>query len=126
MRAPKSQPAPRGLCDQYSTSSGLRKGVVTIDDSLSGSPEMLKISNQVPKAESHQLPALPDEPTNCCMSGCANCVWIEYARELTRIYRDGGEKARKLITNRITDPNIRTFLEMELKNLDNIEDKEQN
>ncbi|XP_055692125.1 oxidoreductase-like domain-containing protein 1 [Lutzomyia longipalpis] len=69
---------------------------------------------------------LPDEPTNCCMSGCANCVWIEYARELTRIYRDGGEKARKLITSRITDPNIRTFLEMELKNLDTIEDKEQN
>lgn len=67
---------------------------------------------------------LPEEPTNCCMSGCANCVWIEYARELTKIYRDGGEKARNLVISRITDPNIRIFIQMELKTLNLEEDKD--
>uniref|UniRef100_A0A1L8DBJ2 Oxidoreductase-like domain-containing protein n=1 Tax=Nyssomyia neivai TaxID=330878 RepID=A0A1L8DBJ2_9DIPT len=75
------------------------------------------------KNDSSQEFKLPDEPTNCCMSGCANCVWIEYSRELTRIYRDGGEKARKLIASRITDPTIRTFVEIELRNLGDKEPK---
>lgn len=60
---------------------------------------------------------LPDEPTNCCMSGCANCVWIDYARDLTRIYADGGSTAQKLILEKISDPALKVFLQMELKTL---------
>lgn len=59
----------------------------------------------------------PEEPTTCCMSGCANCVWIQYAEEMRKFYADGGEKAREMILNKVTDPNTKAFLMMELKNL---------
>lgn len=58
---------------------------------------------------------LPDVPTTCCMSGCANCVWIEYANKLNEIFKDGGEKSLKIIDEKITDPNMKAFLKMELK-----------
>lgn len=63
------------------------------------------------------VPTLPEAPTNCCMSGCANCVWIEYAKELTKIYSDGGDKAKELILEKITDPSLKMFLQIELKAL---------
>lgn len=60
---------------------------------------------------------LPEEPTNCCMSGCANCVWIDYAKQITKIYADGGSKAQKLILKKISDPNLKVFLKMELRTI---------
>ncbi|KAJ9578500.1 hypothetical protein L9F63_005229 [Diploptera punctata] len=63
--------------------------------------------------------SLPEEPTTCCMSGCANCVWIEYAEQVTKLFEDGGEKAKELILEKVKDPNTRAFLMMELKNLAN-------
>jgi hypothetical protein len=57
----------------------------------------------------------PEEPTTCCMSGCANCVWLEYAEKLSRYYRDGGEEAFKKIQEKVTDPNMKAFLLHELR-----------
>lgn len=57
---------------------------------------------------------IPDPPTNCCMSGCANCVWITYAQELATIYRDGGQAAEQVM-KAIEDPSLKIFLSFELK-----------
>ena len=56
----------------------------------------------------------PDIPTTCCASGCANCVWIDYAEELKKYYQDGGDKAKLAIAKEVEDPNLRAFLMLEL------------
>ncbi|XP_011195439.2 oxidoreductase-like domain-containing protein 1 isoform X1 [Zeugodacus cucurbitae] len=60
---------------------------------------------------------IPPEPTTCCMSGCANCVWIEYAETLSKLFEGNDEKARQIILSKITDPNLKMFLSMELRNI---------
>lgn len=57
----------------------------------------------------------PEEPTTCCMSGCPNCVWLEYAEKLTEYYKDGGEKSIKEINEKITDPSIKAYLLHEIR-----------
>lgn len=57
---------------------------------------------------------VPEPPDNCCMSGCANCVWITYAETINQMYRDGGKTARKLILERMEDPSMKAFLTLEL------------
>jgi hypothetical protein len=51
------------------------------------------------------------------MSGCPNCVWIEYAERLTKVYSDP-KLSREKIHNDIDaleDPNIKAFILMDLK-----------
>lgn len=55
------------------------------------------------------------EPTNCCMSGCANCVWIQYAEKLSATLKESDVDVQKLIMDKIQDPNMKAFLTMELK-----------
>ncbi|XP_011503124.1 PREDICTED: uncharacterized protein LOC105366391 isoform X2 [Ceratosolen solmsi marchali] len=54
-------------------------------------------------------------PTNCCMSGCANCVWIEYAEKLSSILKHSSDDVQKVIMEKVQDPNMRAFLISELK-----------
>lgn len=51
------------------------------------------------------------------MSGCENCVWIQYGKELTDLYKDSGETARQIILEKIKDPSMQVFLKMELRTL---------
>lgn len=62
-------------------------------------------------------------PTNCCMSGCANCVWIEYADKLSEKLLDGSQQVREIIMKEIQDPNMRAYLDMELRNLERSKEK---
>ncbi|GJQ72239.1 hypothetical protein Trydic_g3330 [Trypoxylus dichotomus] len=58
---------------------------------------------------------IPEPPTTCCMTGCPNCVWLEYAENLTKYFKDGGEKALKEINAHVTDSNVRAYLMHELR-----------
>lgn len=49
------------------------------------------------------------------MSGCSNCVWIQYAEELSSKLRDGSDGAKDIIMKEVQDTNMRSFLEMELR-----------
>lgn len=51
------------------------------------------------------------------MSGCANCVWIQYAEEVTSQLRGGSDAVREIIMKEVQDTNMRSFLEMELRML---------
>lgn len=57
----------------------------------------------------------PEPPVDCCMSGCANCVWIQYAEELKQYYSldEGNERAKKAI-EQIDNPGLQMFLKFEL------------
>lgn len=55
------------------------------------------------------------EPTNCCMSGCANCVWIKYAERLSDTMERSDVDLQRTIFEKVQDPNMRAFLAMELR-----------
>lgn len=64
---------------------------------------------------SNRSPPDPPPPELCCMSGCANCVWIEYAKELKK-YSKAGESDLLIdeALSKIEDHSFRMFIKMEI------------
>merc|ERR1711941_141718 len=71
-----------------------------------------------PPENSHKPPSLP---TTCCMSGCANCVWLEYADEVVDFYSRRGESGLKVdqilkeVEENVDDEMVKAFIKMEIK-----------
>ena len=63
----------------------------------------------------------PEVPANmCCMSGCANCVWLDYAEDMVKAYTQKGQHLElsdimKEVDANVDDPMIKAFIQMELK-----------
>ena len=54
------------------------------------------------------------------MSGCANCVWLDYAEEMVTYYQSLGKKMEltellNTVEDNVDDPMVKAFLKMELK-----------
>ena len=69
----------------------------------------------MPRGSAH-----PELPTTCCMSGCSNCVWIDYADEIVNFYAKKGESLKleallKDIDDNLSDEMIKAFVKMEIK-----------
>lgn len=77
-------------------------------------------TQDLPPSDSPQAPEvitsvdLPPVPTTCCMSGCANCVWIEYAESLVKLFGEDPDEINRSVMKNIEDPSLKAFLEMEL------------
>lgn len=74
-------------------------------------------SEEKEKNEDNSVSSIDDltEPTNCCMSGCTNCVWIQYAEKLSAVLEKSEVDVQKLIIDKVQDPNMKAFLSMELR-----------
>lgn len=86
--------------------------------SVYGTPSTLSSEEKATENnENNNVSSIDDlsEPTNCCMSGCANCVWIQYAEKLSATLKENDVDVQKLIMDKIEDPNMKAFLSMELK-----------
>ena len=65
--------------------------------------------------------SFPDGPSNmCCMSGCANCVWLDYTDDMIKTYAEKGERLDisvilQEVEEKVDDPMIKSFIKMELK-----------
>ena len=79
-------------------------------------PQMNGILNKNYCSTSSNIP--PEPPTTCCMSGCANCVWLDHAEDLIEYYDKKGlnkEKILEDIESQVSDPMIKAFVKLEIK-----------
>ncbi|KOH52656.1 YPL107Wp protein [Saccharomyces cerevisiae] len=82
----------QGLCGQ-------RKNDHCFGGRLKGEPPRSTsrvLSGGTKKIAGVQVPAKPQEPDNCCMSGCVNCVWEIYSEDLRDWKHRRKEAAEKI------------------------------
>lgn len=71
------------------------------------------IPEEVEDSEEEELIA----PTNCCGTGCPNCVWIEYAEKLTKRISNPKMGKERILREleAMEDQNIKSYVMMELR-----------
>ncbi|CAD6994232.1 unnamed protein product [Ceratitis capitata] len=67
---------------------------------------------------------LPPEPKPCCLAGCTNCVWVEYANKMADLLNGYDERAQEIILSKVPDPVLRSFLKVELKSIQQQRERE--
>lgn len=76
---------PKNFSDTISNMSSDEKIALVFGGRLNGEDRIMRsrITRKEPKRIAGVLvPAKPEEPDNCCMSGCINCVWEIYNQDV--------------------------------------------
>ncbi|XP_032221097.2 oxidoreductase-like domain-containing protein 1 [Nematostella vectensis] len=96
------------------------------EDPLTTSPQgvepspPLNTQASVPTSSKEQPPPSPPPAGLCCMSGCQNCVWLQYVDDILQYYKENKAKGKentvkvKDILQEIPDESVRTFVKLEL------------
>uniref|UniRef100_A0AC34G4L6 Oxidoreductase-like domain-containing protein n=1 Tax=Panagrolaimus sp. ES5 TaxID=591445 RepID=A0AC34G4L6_9BILA len=92
----------------------------------SSTPETSENSSSSVISQNLKFPEAPD-PLSCCGSGCAKCVWIQYADEVGEYFskKEHNSESHKFLDKynavkeemerNVQDENLRAFLLMEVK-----------
>ena len=99
--------------DFYFLFLGLKGFLYSCTGSQHADPSLEK-SDSARSSEKNPLISPPPPPPLelCCMSGCQNCVMIQHAEELMKMYDD--DSAARTALEDIPDENLKTFLKMEM------------
>ncbi|KAI6230452.1 hypothetical protein M3Y99_01064400 [Aphelenchoides fujianensis] len=93
--------------------------------STSAPSPSLQAKYERPEDEFACFPEAP-HPQLCCGSGCHNCIWIQYADAVEdHLHEHHAEEAgtpeerwakiERILALKVPDPNLRMYLEMEMK-----------
>ncbi|KAM9371309.1 oxidoreductase-like domain-containing protein 1 [Phaethornis superciliosus] len=94
---------------------------ISILRELSDTPGKAGDTSDTPQSEEGMgapqggIPPLPPPPTNCCGTGCPNCVWVGYVEEVLEQCRDGGQRALEAVEQQVEDENLKMILRMEIR-----------
>jgi hypothetical protein len=94
--------------------------LATLPGDVSSLPKGLAISAQPTIAVCSGGMTAPSIPSTCCMSGCANCVWLDYAELVVKFYETRGaalnlDDLLGEIDSNVEDEMIKAFIKMEVK-----------
>lgn len=99
-RTAPARPAPDEL-PKTEKEQQLTKARVVFGSRLAGPVERRReIEAKSQNIAGISVPPRPDEPDNCCMSGCVNCVWDKYRDELEEWAMKSAEARSKLLEQR--------------------------
>ncbi|KAF2429210.1 hypothetical protein EJ08DRAFT_575166, partial [Tothia fuscella] len=81
---PEPQPSPTKDEEEPNSerAEAIRKARVVFGSRLAGPGRREDINKKAKNIGGVLVPPRPEEPDNCCMSGCVNCVWDLYRDDL--------------------------------------------
>lgn len=83
---------------------GDKKGGVIFYSRLAGYPENRPAPDKARMYAGVVVPARPEEPLNCCQSGCVHCVWDIYREDIEDYQAKRDEARAALIKDGVTIP----------------------
>lgn len=94
-------PSPKGSLPMTQKEETLERARKVFGSRISGPEERkLEIEGKSQLIAGVLVPPRPEEPDNCCMSGCVNCVWELYREDLEEWAAKSNEAKQKMIEQR--------------------------